>query len=513
MNQKQISFVVSDKGIKTCKIDAQYLHSRYNPHQEALRNIQVQLTNYKDTTTNNNIVLIVGAAMGYETSAVQEILPTSIIISIFFHSTLFELCTSTNKILYNQPMSSDMINTLRSILRTVTNYTTNQAIVIYWPPSANIWPTHTVQCIKEIREYLAIHYAEMRTLKHFISQWIRNACFHYLHLENWVLPNIGDKNIVIVAAGPDLNRQIAELQKKRKEYTLIGVSSALKCLFSHHLYPDIIVHQDSSYYASRYLIDFPPHYTPYFALPLHASRSTKIRECPCIILNTYQETEHLLNVSNPTLNISPHGTVLGTALELGWKLTKNQVILVGFDLSMDSSGSHCIPHLSSDIYSISKLNPLETQNLKKFFKGNFKLKQKRYNTQLRQDESLKIYSDWFRNWKHPWKTSRCSILSSIDVPHHQGIKKINEIPTNTTSHIQEIRYTEYTQQSSKIKTKTLMSLSERWLKIWNNIEQNEHYTNKEEPLLNTLRTLQANLSYDEFTTLIHSIQANTRSII
>lgn len=511
MDTNQLSITTSKQGVLTCKVDEVYLHSQYNPHQEAVRNMESQLSRMKSSYPPK-VIIIVGAGLGYELEVLRSKFPQTGIIPIYFNSILYNQNNTDNKILYSLT-SDSLLQSLRFYLRKENNIllTLQDIRILYWPPSANIWPQNTAYCLKDINDILLLHFSELQTIKQFISQWIRNACFHYLNIDYWYLPSAPtQKNIVVTAAGPSLNDKIDELKKKRNEYILIAVSSSLSCLFAHRVYPDIIVHQDSSYYSSRYLIGFPADYSPYIAYPLQTSRSNILRNHRSIILNTKQEPENLLQLQSDMLNISAHGTVLGSALELAWQLTQNKVYLAGFDLCVDSSGQHCNPHLSLNVHHHGdRIYSYEQQLLHQFYSTPHELNLKRNNINIRQTIPLKSYSDWFSRWNHPSKQSKTVILSDIQFPHQESLPFESTIPQSRSTQ-SSLSYRSIQRPPFHTRKKQLLYLTQKWLSLWDVIFLNKKQdTNHPLSIINTLEELSAIIQYDDFIKIVKSINEYT----
>lgn len=486
---------------KTCTVDSKHLHSKYNPVLEAMRNIEKQTREYQkndEKMLSPRLLIMVGAGLGFELEALKNTYPNTPILPIYFDKILYKESAVSSKVLYAPPSYNDLRSVLQKTLRNIQLKSINQKdmLVYYWPSSANIWREYTTQSINEIKKIIEVHLAEEQTLEHFIAQWMRNACFHYLHIDTWNLPQKTENNIVVTAAGPSLNNQIKELQEKRNHYTLVSVSSALQCLFEHNLYPDVIVHQDSSYYSSQYLTNFPKSYTPLIAHPLHTSRNFLLRKYPSIILNTHQEIEGLLDIDNKTKHyvpIAPHATVLGTALELAWKLTNNSVYLAGFDLTSTPYGEHCFPHFQNKMFLQTRLFSQDMQILQKYFQTHHKVMIQNSNTYYRQNASQKMYSDWFLRWGHLDKIQRNFILSDVRYPHQTQIPITQTIRTSPKTLLPKKKK----DTRIHIQSKETVGTQEKKKALYNSLADWNHLWKKNKKNKNTITTIANQKQYDE----------------
>lgn len=486
---------------KTCTIDSKHLHSKYNPVSEAMRNIDKQTQAYQknlEKTLTPRLLIMVGAGLGYELEALKNTYPNTPILPIYFNQILYKESFVASKVLYDPPAYND----LHAILTKTLQHTHLKSIeqkdilIYYWPSSTNIWKQHSYQSLNDIKKIIEVHLAEQKTLEHFIGQWMRNACFHYLHIDTWNMPQKTNADIVVTAAGPSLNSQIKELQQKRASYTLVSVSSALQCLFENDLYPDVIVHQDSSYYSSQYLINFPQSYSPLIAHPLHTSRNVLLRKHPSIILNTHQEIEILLGIAQKTnhyIPISPHATVLGSALEFAWQLTDQSVYLAGFDLTVTPYGDHCFPHFQNKSYLQTRLFSQDMHTLQKYFYTHRTVMIHNNATPYRQNASQKMYADWFATWNHIDKIQRSFILSDIQYPHQTQIPITKTIQTNTKKPFHKMKK----DTKIHIHSKESINKNERKKALYNSLAEWKHMWKKNKKKQNTITTVVNKKQYDE----------------
>lgn len=509
MHEKfEVHIEQNDKGEKTCTVNSLRLHSKYNPKQEAVRNIE-KLLHEKNISSveeqsSPKLIIMIGAGLGYELEALHTKFPQSHIFPIYFNHTLYNESTVARKSIFNPPVHNDLTHSLRNILlsQQLQPLENKDIRVLYWPPSTRIWKHYMTPCIREVKDVIEMHIAEKNTINHFLSQWMRNACFHFLHINTWNIPYQTHKPIVVCGAGPSLNDSIHEIKKKREHIALMATSSTLHCLKKNEVYPDIIVHQDSSYYSAKYLIDVSFEYKPLIAYPLHTSRNAILRKFPSIILNSQQEAETLLNIGNShTIQVSPHATVVGTAIELAWQLTDNTVFLAGFDLSVESRGNHCYPHIQDKIYQRNKLDTLDTYLLANYFNAEHTLPLPHRN--MKQSNSLKIFSDWFIKWQHPNKSQKTFMLGDYEYPHYIKGQVTNKLPImqgssrNPIFPIKHTRKFDYDAQGE-----SLRNLISQWEEAWS--------SKKNMPsskMSCTIQNIKNTISEDTFNNIVSTIES------
>ncbi len=434
-------FFTSPRGISTCKINGKLLHSSYNPNKEAQNTITQQLFSPQNKDKNPKIFVIVGAAMGYENNPIIEQYPDATIISIYLHTAIYmfskknymlhnknyvakseeEIFSSGNIIHYNHN-NKHTYTVLQSLLR---QFSLQEIIVLHWNPSLSIWTKQSKEVLKIIKEVLELFAAERITETFFVKRWISNAVFHYKNTNaSYVIEKASSLPAVVIGAGPSLLYHTQYLKTIRPHIIIIATSSSLECLYANDIIPDIIVHQDASFYAQKhlhihylikeYISKIPKPQRPYVAMPISAARTHlfyKNNE-KIIILHTNDFPEILLALNPSHIQLSYYATVMGTAIELAWNVTKNTVYIVGFDVSTDICGSHCYPHTNySSERNGNRISTLDSITRKSYINLPYSLSITRYNHPIKQDSSLAMYEKWFTHWKDNRKKTRTILLT------------------------------------------------------------------------------------------------------
>ena len=381
METINLDLLYSKEGeVESCKVNNQSLHSKYNPTQEALKVFTQQNI---DIIKSQTRIVLIGAGLFYDVQAIRRLSPSTKIIAIYFHKELMIHSQADIALYYNihnttqHNFSTTLKQALNTSFQALNNPSHTDINVCYWPTSMRIWQQHGKQCIKNVKEIVMLHNSEINTLRHFLPQWIRNACYHFLHLQSYLKIKVGTKPIVITAAGHSLNNFLSEIQNIREKICLVALSSSLNCLHSNAIVPDIVVHQDSSYYAQRQIHHYFNKNRSLLAMPLSAGRLHAVSEISPILINTNQEMEQLLSF-NEGISIPAYATVLGTAIEMCGILSTNDIFLIGADMSIDCASSHCIPHSNIDIHKSHYTHSKEHMLLQDYLDSTHILEQKRF---------------------------------------------------------------------------------------------------------------------------------------
>ncbi len=253
MSDQRCTLLYSQDKLVSCKIDDRLLHSRHRGQEEALRIFNTQNENQtKDKNdTEPSLVILLGASLHFDVDALRSLYPSASIIGIYFHKDLYDRSKADIPLFYDET-STDIFP--RLLGRALRKSEAQSGIKVHlWPVSTQIWKERTQGCLESMQQCIQLYLAEQKTQKTFLSQWLRNAFFHYLFLNSYQEIQQGSKPIVLASAGPTLNHFLPQLLQKRDTYYLVGVSSALRCLRDAGLDPDLVLHQDASYYARKLL--------------------------------------------------------------------------------------------------------------------------------------------------------------------------------------------------------------------------------------------------------------------
>ena len=321
------------------------LHSSYDPMKEAQRFIEKQLERIKDKQR----IIIYGLGCGHH---VAEFLRTTqgdhIKIEVWdFNVGFYEF-------IQQEKFIKDIVNDCRVtlhvsdkreyILGIWRNFNPETDFLILHPASLKIIPEN-LRDMQEIFEIFQLNIANMLLAKdkleeHF-SVNITHAKIDRHNLLNGLLANIP---MILVAAGPSLQQNIALLRKYREQVFIGCVGTALAPLIKEGIYPDffMLTDMDESLITHFAHIDRKiQELIPLFYLSTVAPSVISLYPGPKIMLLQVgmEEAEQIAKDLN-TVAVKTGGSVATTLLDWMVCLGAKQICFVGQDLAYTNHETH-----------------------------------------------------------------------------------------------------------------------------------------------------------------------------
>jgi hypothetical protein len=235
-NMETIKFNIDDKGF--------YLHSRYNPENEA----KVLIDKYKDEIEEDSHVIFIGIGLGYHIKEFSESYSEAK-ISIYepFEEILEEAMSRINltHLKSNHLKIISTGNEYKKLIEAVSSGYTNSTVFIELPSYKNHLSKYYENFLKELKEGIHSTRRSIHTNLSFQKRWIVNSFANFSQVIN--TPNIlmqdedmfKDKTAIVVAAGPSLNDEIENLRfiKENKKAYIFSVGSAINTLLENDILP------------------------------------------------------------------------------------------------------------------------------------------------------------------------------------------------------------------------------------------------------------------------------------
>jgi Uncharacterized protein conserved in bacteria len=223
-----------------------YLHSKYNPQQEAT--VIIDQLEISETNSRNNHVIFFGLGLGYQVEnfisrypliSYSIIEPSEEIFIKFLENRLFK------KIVNRNLMYLTVGNNYQALFQGISQHYQKNLIICELPVYKQIFDNdysvflnYMKQVLKSERSSLRINYA-------FKERWIINSVNNFKYVIN--TPNIlmehngafEDKTVILVAAGPSLDYEIENLKRIRGEGLayIFSVGSAINTLITQGILP------------------------------------------------------------------------------------------------------------------------------------------------------------------------------------------------------------------------------------------------------------------------------------
>lgn len=348
-----------------------HIHSRYDPEKEAER-----FVSSRDIPPNSFCIVITEPGESWCAPVLRRRFPGAILVALRYDPEEFVASDGA----WNAVWRPDSGVDLRSFLfNLIPDEFLPLTSFIPWKPSDAVWPEMARLVWEEIAGVIRIQASVMHTRSHFGKRWLSNMIRNASRVERLATVGISDKPALLAAAGPSLER-LGEFD--RQNYVVYAVSSALSCLQSRGIVPDICVSTDGGFWVKDLFRSISPGTT--VAVPLEAALPSHVLERNPVQMLDYGsalERELLDAAGIASQPASRNGTVSGTAALYALAHSKGPVYAAGLDLSPSPSFSHARPHPSDAIVDAStgRYNPLALA----LYERN------------RDTASLDMYAAWF----------------------------------------------------------------------------------------------------------------------
>lgn len=359
----------------TCKYNNIFLHSSYNPQNEAERFVQ----NLNPDYTPENI-LIIEPALSYCAPYLRKKFPSSNIYAIRFIKDI-----QTTERFDDEFYFSDDKNLEDQLFNYFGESGLLNSFFITWPPSSKAFSDNESKVWSIIKKVLKQCQDILATRQYFSERWIKNQINYFSNLTKVTNINKIDLPVLICGSGPSLKNCLNFIKTYSDHFFIIACSSSIKPLIKNGVTPDLCISTDGGYWAKKHLTCLK-NTNSIIALPSEANIDKNLLKdvtvLPLAYCDNYDDTIfESLKIS--FIKAKRNGTVTGTALELALSITENKILLCGIDLEASSGYVHTQP------------NELESSNSLK--DNRIRTKEKRIFIQGLETPQLDIYRNWFIN--------------------------------------------------------------------------------------------------------------------
>jgi hypothetical protein len=349
-------------GEPTCRSGSLQIHSPYDPRREADRFIESRLGSSRPAC-----IVLLGPCLGYIADSLRARLSGAAIASVQY-SGFFR----GKEISAQGPCwYPDSPTPLHAFLDAAVDEDSISGVaVIEWPAAAAAFPEAAARCAAELRASLDRLASSAATVRTFGRRWLANACRSFLLIGKPVVLPRTELPIVIAAAGPSLRPSLDDLAPFRSSFILAAVSSAHASCRASGLEPDIVVTTDGGYWSRPHLYtlgEAAKAPSAPLAAPLTAFPWSRLwPSSPIALLDQGSFAEgQFLPLLGGGLTLPPHGSVVGTSLQLALRITEAPIVFAGLDLATLPGRGHARPHAFDylDATRSSRLSCLESASL------------------------------------------------------------------------------------------------------------------------------------------------------
>jgi hypothetical protein len=411
-------------GSHTLRVGASFLHSRYNPVRDAER----ELTALRGERSGEGCVFA-GVGLAYLPERYAREFPRSTVVLV--EPDLFILVL----MLASRPLSAlfahegliILAGTQAREVATFLESTGLDALPVHEPPALTApnrpWFDEFAAIRKRNRERREIN---ANTLKRFGDLWLKNMCKNLSELKG--LPGIGsfagilsDVPVLVLAAGPSLDRILPKLPRLRERCVIIAVDTALRATLRAGIEPDFIVLVDPQYWNWRHLDGLScPHsvlITESAAWPAVFRFKTR---ATCLCSSLFPLGKFLEARTAPRGELGAGGSVSTTAWDFARHLGATRIFMAGLDLGFPDGKTHFTGSIFEERTHVASLRlaPAETAGYHALYgAGPYPVSDYAGNPVL-TDKRLILYAWWFesRLAAHPANQTATLTPEGVRIP-------------------------------------------------------------------------------------------------
>lgn len=386
----------------TAKFENNYLHSAYNPGNEAKKFVTSAEIQNSDTIVFLGIGLahsLLECSKSYKNKTIVVIEPDPIHILVSFscvdwgdffsHSSLVFLPEAPQQtiiaILERYGLNECYFVAQKAIMQHAENYFTDLQLLI--------------------ERNKAKQSINMRTLEKFSTLWLSNMCKNFQNIEN--LDGIeqyknkaGKLNACVLAAGPSLDAILPHLEEIKKRCILICVDTALRACLKAGVEPHFIILVDPQYWNARHIMNLE---SPSSILITESAAYPTVFRFNCketiLCSSLFPLGKYIENFTGQKGTLSAGGSVATSAWDFARFIGCQNIFMAGLDLSFPNKKTHAKGSTFEEkIHSESnKFSNFETAIGKQLYNEHTEIAKDYANNDVITDARMKLYAWWFES--------------------------------------------------------------------------------------------------------------------
>ncbi|EMB21714.1 motility associated factor glycosyltransferase family protein [Treponema denticola] len=393
-----------DKKIFTARINGKYLHSKYNPINEAEKNISLDF--FKDKKAKSSCVFC-GLGLGYAQELYAKKYPKSSLIIIEPDLFVFFLFLQSRP-LDDFFMHENLILLLGLYPKDVLDFFESKSffdIPIFKIQSlidvSSSWFSEFEALKKRRNEKTNLN---KNTLKKFGKLWLKNFLKNMKQTEGLLginkIENIfASCPALIIAAGPGLDSTINLVKENEDKFIIIAADTAVRACHRHGLKPDFILLMDAQYWNYFHLADLDISdsilITESSVYPAVFRLKTKAKFLCTSMFPLAQYIEKLIGEKGKLVT---GGSVATACWDFARILGCHEIIFAGLDLAFPDFQTHFKgSRFEEDVNAFSnRFFPSETASHLSLYSASPQLKEG-YEGKVLSDKRMQMYAWWFES--------------------------------------------------------------------------------------------------------------------
>jgi hypothetical protein len=266
--------------------------------------------------------------------------------------------------------------------------------IIEWRPSLKLYGDSYVRLLAAAAAALRRFDAERRTLRAFGRRWFRNFFRNLRILRRFPLYSLGEKAVLVTAAGPSLEGTLPLIGELRENFFIIAASSSAQALIRRGILPDLVLTTDGGGWALLHLYElfrtdgsaWPEGQGRGLAAPFTANLPSQCGDLPILGIADGSLWQGLVlrGLGIPHLVLPQRGTVTAAAIDLALALGRGKVFIAGVDLDIADIRTHVRPYAFDRLEQEGAFR-FRPEYSRRFFRS----------AALREGGSHRIYAEWF----------------------------------------------------------------------------------------------------------------------
>ncbi|SCX67561.1 motility associated factor glycosyltransferase family protein [Lysinibacillus fusiformis] len=241
MNKFNIEYFSTNNSLKTIRVNNYFLHSKYNPIQEAKRIVEKEFE-------PNFVHVVFGYGLGYIVEELNKKIRKSdklIVIDPLFKEFNEGLIDDSNELTFIDEVNSQVIE---GIVSSKLGNFSKQIKVICSPNYDKILKEEYLIVLESIKTVQRLQQVGENTTRKFSLDWqenyVHNIFHSYMNHSLKELKKFYNCPIIVISGGPSLKKQIMKLKEIKDKVVTIASGSTINSLLYHGIEPDYVVSID-----------------------------------------------------------------------------------------------------------------------------------------------------------------------------------------------------------------------------------------------------------------------------